>query len=125
MARVLVIDDQEPIRRIVRRALEMEQHDVLEATDGAMGVRLLREAKVDVVITDIFMPGQDGIMTLMQIRKQFPGVRVIAMSGGGSMGDLDLREGAELLGARKTLQKPFTARDVLDAVRDVLKDEKE
>ena len=122
MARIIVIDDQEPIRRIVRRALEQEGHEVLDASEGEMGMRLLDRHAADVVITDIFMPGQDGILTLRQIRKQFPAVKVIVISGGDSSGLLDLRHDAELLGAVKSLQKPFTAAELVQTVREVLSD---
>src|SRR6058998_3441516 len=121
MARIIVIDDQEPIRRIVRRALEQEGHEVLDASEGEMGMQLLERHTAAVVITDIFMPGQDGILTLRQIRKKFPAVKVIVISGGDSTGLLDLRHDAELLGAVKSLQKPFSAREIMDVVRDVLK----
>jgi two-component system, chemotaxis family, chemotaxis protein CheY len=120
MARIIVIDDQEPIRRIVRRALENEKHQVFEADDGEAGMELLDREPVDVVITDIFMPGWDGIQTLREIRKRYPAVKVIAMSGGDSTGMLDLRKDAELLGAVKSLQKPFTAREIVELVRAVL-----
>ncbi len=120
MARILVIDDQEPIRRIVRRALEKERHDVLDASDGELGMQLLERETVDVVITDIFMPGLDGIQTLREVRKRFPAVKVIVMSGGDSTGLLDLRKDAELLGAVKSLQKPFTAWEIVELVRSVL-----
>ena len=122
MARIIVIDDQEPIRRIVRRALEQEGHEVLDASEGEMGMRLLEQHAADVVITDIFMPGQDGILTLRQIRKQFPAVKVIVISGGDSSGLLDLRHDAELLGAVRSLQKPFTAAELVQTVREVLSD---
>jgi len=120
MARIIVIDDQEPIRRIVRRALEQEGHEVLDASEGEMGMQVLERHTADVVITDIFMPGQDGILTLRQIRKKFPAVKVIVISGGDSTGLLDLRHDAELLGAVKSLQKPFTAAELIQTVRDVL-----
>jgi DNA-binding NtrC family response regulator len=120
MARILVIDDQEPIRRIVRRALEQAGHEVFDASDGEMGMAMLVRHAADVVISDIFMPGQDGILTLRQIRTQFPAVKVIVISGGDATGMLDLRRDAELLGAVKTLQKPFTGREIVDLVRGVL-----
>lgn len=118
-ARVIVIDDQEPIRRVIRRALESEGYEVFDAGDGEAGMQLLRKEGAAMVITDIFMPGQDGIETLLQIRKEFPNVKVVAMSGGGTTGQ-DLIEGAKVLGATRTLQKPFTARDVLVLVAEVL-----
>ncbi|MGH7673249.1 MAG: response regulator, partial [Gemmatimonadales bacterium] len=64
MARIIVIDDQEAVRRAVRRALGPAGHHVLEASDGEMGLQLLADHGADLVITDIFMPGQDGIVTV-------------------------------------------------------------
>src|SRR6266567_8105197 len=120
MARILVIDDQEPIRRVVRRALEQDGHEVLDASDGEIGMEILESQSFDVVITDIFMPGQDGIVTLREIRKRFPTVKVIVMSGGDSTGTLDMRQDAEFLGAVKSLQKPFTTREIVESVQAVL-----
>ena len=120
MARILVIDDEEPVRRLTRVILERARHQVFEAADGDAGLKQLAATGADLVITDIFMPGQDGIVTAGRIRKEFPGVKVIAISGGDSSGRLNLREGAELLGAAATLSKPFTPYDLLRTVRDVL-----
>ena len=120
MARVLVIDDQDSIRRVVRRALEQDGHEVFDASDGELGMEILESHSFDVVITDIFMPGQDGIVTLRQVRKRFPEVKVIVISGGDSTGMMDLRQDAELLGAVTSLQKPFNAREIMDVVRSVL-----
>jgi DNA-binding NtrC family response regulator len=120
MARILVIDDQEPIRRVVRRALEQDGHEVYDASDGELGMEILESQSFEVVITDIFMPGQDGIVTLRQIRKRFPDVKVIVISGGDSTGMMDMRQDAELLGAVKSLQKPFNAREIMELVRDVV-----
>ena len=120
MACVVVIDDQEPIRRIVRRALEQAGHQVLDAEDGELGLQLLERHPVDVVVSDIFMPGMDGIQMLRQIRKQFPAVKVIVMSGGDSSGMLDLRRDAELLGAVKSLSKPFTTHEIVEIVNSML-----
>ena len=120
MARILVSDDQDSIRRVVRRALEQDGHEVFDASDGELGMEILESHSFDVVITDIFMPGQDGIVTLRQVRKRFPEVKVIVISGGDSTGLMDLRQDAELLGAVKSLQKPFNAREIMDVVRSVL-----
>ena len=120
MARIILIDDEDAVRRTVRLALERAGHQVLEASDGEAGLKLLAQSGADLVITDIFMPGQDGIVTIRRIRKESPGVKVIAVSGGDSTGRLDLRKGAELLGAATSLRKPFSSADLLRAVRDVL-----
>src|SRR5947208_14413081 len=92
MARIIVIDDNDAARVTMRRVLEKAGHQVLEASDGDAGLKLLAEIGVTLVITDIFMPRQDGIVTLRRIKKEFPGVRVIAVSGGDSTGRIDLRK---------------------------------
>ncbi len=83
-------------------------------------MKLLAETGADLVITDIFMPGQDGIVTLRRIRKEFPGVRVIAVSGGDATGRIDLRRDAELLGAARTLRKPFAPAELRRAVEETI-----
>src|SRR5712691_13430957 len=120
MARIIVIDDNDAVRMTMRRALERAGHEVLEASDGEAGLKLLAETGAPLVITDIFMPGQDGIVTIRRIRKESPGVKVIAVSGGDSTGRLDLRKAAELFGAATSLRKPFSSAALLRAVQDVL-----
>src|SRR5258706_12667451 len=107
MARIIVIDDNDAARGTMRRVLEKAGHEVLEASDGDAGMKLLAETGVPLVITDIFMPGQDGIVTLRRIKKEFPGVRGIAVSGGDATGRIDLRKDAGLWGPARTLRKPF------------------
>jgi DNA-binding response OmpR family regulator len=120
MARIIVIDDEAALRRAIRRALETAGHVVREASDGEMGLKELADHGADLVITDIFMPGQDGIVTVRRIRQEFPTVKVIAMSGGDSTGRMDLRPDAVLLGAAMSLAKPFAPAELLAVVRQVL-----
>ena len=120
MARILVIDDNDGVRSAVRRILEPLGHVVEEADDGAAGLALLGDGGADLVITDIFMPGQDGIVTVQRIRKEFPSVKMIAMSGGDSTGRIDLRRDAMLLGAAASLRKPFEREELLRVVEGVL-----
>jgi DNA-binding response OmpR family regulator len=120
MARIIVIDDEAALRRAIRRALETAGHVVREASDGEMGLKALADHGADLVITDIFMPGQDGIVTVRRIRQEFPAVKVIAMSGGDSTGRMDLRPDAVLLGAALSLAKPFAPAELLAVVRQVL-----
>jgi DNA-binding response OmpR family regulator len=120
VARIIVIDDQEFVRSAVRRALEPVGHEVREASDGEVGLQLLADHGADLVITDIFMPGQDGIVTVRRIRREFPTVRVIVMSGGDATGRMDLRQDALMLGAAKSLAKPFELAELRAAVQEVL-----
>src|SRR6266446_1672900 len=120
MAGITLFADNTARRSPMRRVLERAGHQVLEASDGDAGLKLLAETGVRLVITDIFMPGQDGIVTLRRIRKEFPGVRVIAVSGGDATGRIDLRRDAELLGAARTLRKPFAPAELRRAVEETL-----
>ena len=105
---------------MVRRALEGLGHQVTVFPDGAAGMTAIAEDAPDLVITDVFMPGQDGIVTLIHLRKAFPHLRVIVMSGGDSTGSIDLLPDAALLGASATLAKPFHKHQLVDVVQQVL-----
>jgi DNA-binding response OmpR family regulator len=115
MATILVIDDQAPIRALLRVALEGAGHEVLEASNGRLGLELYREKSADLVITDIVMPEMDGLEMILELTRNFLNVKVIAMSGGlESEGQLRV---AKLLGARQTFQKPLDMEELLSAVR--------
>jgi len=120
MARILVIDDDRKLRDVMSRALERAGHTVFEADDGAAGIRLYREHGPDLVITDIFMPERDGLQTIVQLRREFTGVKIIAISGGDQSGSLDFREHAEVLGASRTLRKPFDKAELVKIVHELL-----
>jgi two-component system response regulator (stage 0 sporulation protein F) len=115
MATILVIDDQAPIRALLRVALEGAGHEVLEASNGRLGLELYREKSADLVITDIVMPEMDGLEMILELTRNFLNVKVIAMSGGlESEGQLRV---AKLLGARQTFRKPLDMEELLSAVR--------
>jgi CheY-like chemotaxis protein len=121
MSRVLVIDDNSDIRELIGFILRGAGYSAVElAGDGEAGLRLQRAQAFDIVITDIFMPNQDGIETIARLRKEFPAVKVIAMSGGGSRakGDGYLFTAREI-GAHAVLSKPFDADHLLDTVRSL------
>jgi len=120
MPRVLVIDDDETSRLLLRETLEDEGYEVEEASDGKIGVGLYRQNPTDLVITDLIMPGQEGIETILELRQDFPGIRIIAISGGGTGVSTNYLEVAKKLGARHTLTKPIKAEELLAAIRDLL-----
>ena len=120
MARILVIDDDGQVRRALRRILERAGHTVVDVADGEAGVRVHRERPAELIITDIFMPGRDGIETIQELRREFPGVKIIAISGGDRTQTVDLRKDAELLGASRSLRKPFELTELLKAVSELL-----
>jgi DNA-binding response OmpR family regulator len=118
MAVILVIDDDADMRDFVRITLESAGHEVVLASDGREGVQQFHARRPDLVITDLFMPDQEGLETIKQLRIEFPEVTIIAMSGkptGATMLTV-----AQRLGAKTVLQKPFLPVQLLKAVEQVL-----
>ena len=120
MESILLIDDDETLRAALGLALERAGYRVVVARDGREGLQLFRRLLPDLVITDIVMEGQEGLETIQALRREAPGVKIIAMSGGGSHRDGTFLEAAKLLGAQQTLDKPFDLDQLLFAVRAML-----
>ena len=117
--RVLVIDDNADIRETLRWLLEDEGYAVSAAANGREGLKAQRNEPADIVVTDIFMPEQDGIETLWMFREEFPSVPIIVMSGGGMPGATDYLSIARELGAQKTLTKPLDPQELIDVVGQI------
>ena len=118
--RILVIDDDPVVRGMLAEMLRREGYDVDEAEDGRAGMRRFREQPATLVITDVVMPEQEGLETLMQLRQASPAVKVIAISGGGRVGPESYLNSARTLGANAILAKPFGREELLEAVTKVL-----
>jgi DNA-binding NtrC family response regulator len=115
MATILIIDDEEIIRGLLRSALEAAGYEVVEAANGREGLELYRHRPADLVITDIIMPELNGLDMLLELTREFLHAKVIAISGAG--GEKNVLDVAKLLGARQTFQKPFSMPQLLRAVR--------
>ena len=124
MARILIIDDESQIRSMLRLMLERVGYEIDEAPDGVEGIRLYRENPADLIITDLIMPNKDGIGMIIDLKKEFPKVKIIAMSGGGVNRPEGYLDGAKKLGATRTLTKPIDRDEMLKAVRETLNDTK-
>ena len=120
-SRILLIDDDSQFRGMLRQVLGREGYEVVEARDGREGIARYRSTPTDLIITDILMPEQEGLQTIRELRHEFPGVKIIAVPGGGSVGTLKSLRIAKLLGAQRTLWKPFDLAELRQAIRDVLK----
>jgi DNA-binding response OmpR family regulator len=120
MARVMVVDDDAGIRAGVARYLRTQRHEVFEACGGGEALRLAASMQVDLVITDINMPDTDGIEVIMRLAEARAGLPVIAISGGGLMSKELLLASAGLLGAVRTLAKPFELCELRNAVDEAL-----
>ena len=122
MARILIIDDESQIRSMLRLMLERVGYEVMEAADGMEGIRQYRDNPADLIITDLIMPNKDGIGMIIELKKEFPAVKIIAMSGGGVNRPEGYLDGAKKLGATRTLTKPIDRNEMLAAVKDTLKE---
>ena len=130
MTKVIIIDDEEDIRIVLKEIFVREGFDVAVASNGDEGLSLLREqGGADLVITDIIMPGSDGVETAYDIRMEFPKTKIIVMSGGGNIAPLDYEPGAittnaylasaAAVGADLTLTKPFDRDELVKAAKEL------
>src|SRR6185436_778074 len=119
MSRIIVLDDDPEITSLVGEALTSEGHDVFTADDGRIGLSSAHYTPVDLLITDLVMPGMEGIETIRRFRREFPRIPVIAISGNPHVGSaLDT---AIRLGAVKSLSKPFQPDELMAMVKAVLR----
>jgi CheY-like chemotaxis protein len=127
MARILLIDDDRDVRTLMVYELKAAGHDVQAAQDGVEGLAMQRLSPADVVVTDIFMPEKEGIETIRELTEEFPGIKIIAISGGGqvrgsrrSFTAHELGVVADQLGVVAVLHKPFETRELLRSIESAL-----
>ena len=121
MAHILVIDDDPSIRNILYDILREDGHEVSLAENGNRGIELINQIPFDLVITDLIMPEKEGVETIIEIKNSSPGLRIIAVSGGGRISSQDYLSLAGKLGADMTMSKPFTPGQIKSAVDELLK----
>lgn len=110
--KILVIDDDVLMLRAMTRILVADGHDVVTASEGSRGMAIYRDTHPDLVITDIVMPGQEGLETILTLRRDDNPVKIIAISGT----DMEMLDTARLIGADDVLAKPFRAHELLSRV---------
>jgi len=120
LSNILIVDDDPQIRKLFKRILETAGHEVAEAADGREGARRFRDWPPDLVLMDIFMPEQEGLETIRELRWDFPDVKIIAISGGGMSGRMEPLEVARKFGAALSLKKPISRETLLESVGKVL-----
>lgn len=116
VARVLIVEDQDLVRRSMRMWLEQAGYEVEEAADGESGLRLLGSHPVDLVVTDVIMPNVEGLELIRRLRRHHPDVKIIVVSGSPPIGGMSILDAALKLGADFAVAKPFTPRDLTSAV---------
>ena len=122
MTRILVVDDEDQTRELLRELLTEDGYEVIEAADGTIAMTLVRLEPPDLIITDLIMPNQEGLETISEIRKDHPTLGIIAISGGGRIGPESYLAIAERLGASRTFCKPLDVHRMMAAVRELLKE---
>ena len=129
MTRIIIIDDEEDIRIVLKEILERAGFEVEVASNGSDGMDLLRQKRADLVVTDIIMPGKDGVETVYDIRMEFPNTKIIVISGGGNVAPMEYQPtaikttaylaSASEAGADLTLTKPFERAELISAVKEL------
>ena len=124
MAKILVFDDEPSILLMIKKMLEKAGHDVDIAHNGKEGMLLFDKNKPDLLITDIIMPEKEGLETIFELRRMYPDLKIIAISGGGRIGPDGYLPGAKLLGANMVFQKPLDQKEFVNAVNQLLGENK-
>lgn len=120
MAYILVVEDEEAVRSMLRQMLERAGHVVAEAPDGEEALHAYRARPADLVITDILMPKKGGLVAIKEIQALAPGAPIIAISGGGRTGRLSFLSTARTFPGVRTLKKPFRRSELLSLVDEAL-----
>ena len=118
MLRVLVVDDEPNVRKVVRKTLESAGHEVAEAEDGKVALDYCRANPTDLVVVDLFMPVMDGLELIVQLREEFPDTKIVAISGAMYEKRPRFLEIAGRMTSVVTLAKPFTVEELLNAVQE-------
>jgi CheY-like chemotaxis protein len=124
MAKILVLDDEPSILLMIKKMLEKAGHEVSIALNGRDGMQLFEKDKPDLLISDIIMPEKEGLETIFELRRMYPELKIIAISGGGRIGPDGYLPGAKLLGANMVFQKPLDQKEFVNAVGQLLGEKK-
>lgn len=120
MARILIIDDDRMVRDTLQLILTTAGHKVALANDGKEGLKTFAEFQPHLIITDILMPEKEGVETIQDLRRLVPNLPIIAISGGGRVGNMSFLKVAKQFGADRTFAKPFEPDEILAAVNELV-----
>ena len=122
MAKILIVDDEQNIRNILRESLKKDEHEIYEAGTGQEASDILNSNQIELLITDLVMPGKTGLDLIMEVKENYPDLTIIAISGGGGInGRFDYLPIAQLIGANNIIKKPFSINDIKQSVTNLLK----
>ena len=120
LTKILLIDDDIFFRELVKDILVDYPVDILEASNGDKGLEIIKNNPIKLVITDIIMPEKEGLESIIEITTKYPGIKILAISGGGSSGNVNYLEMAESLGAHGILAKPFGKDELISELKKLL-----
>ncbi len=121
MEKILIIDDEAPIRKMLTKLFEKNNYEVILAINGNQGIKLFKENSPDLIITDLIMPEKEGLETIREIREINPDMKIIAISGGGVVDPEIYLNLASKLGAVRTFTKPVDNDILLSAIKELLR----
>ncbi len=123
MAKLLVVDDDADVRTMLKTMLERDSHYVITAENGTQALQHVKKQLLDAVILDIIMPEKEGFETITELRRDYPNLKIIAISGGGSIGATSYLKLAKKLGAHLALEKPISLQELKSAIQQLLPQE--
>ncbi len=121
MARILLVDDDPLLRKVLKTVLDLQGHNVVALDDGRTALQVLSPGEFDLVITDLVMPEIDGLEFILRIRKNFSAIPILALSGGGRTRNMEVLEQAGSFGANAVLPKPFRPEQFVQMVENLLR----
>jgi YesN/AraC family two-component response regulator len=122
MANILLVEDEPLVLETLSTAIKSNGHTVVTAPNGVQGLKRFAEQQFDLVVTDIIMPDKEGIEMILEMRRQKPDAKIVAISGGGRTGSVEFLKMAESFGAVATLKKPIRLAEFLSVLRECLGD---
>ena len=120
MASILLVEDDVQLRSMLKIVLDRAGHEVQEAGNGKEALELYTKSPADLIVTDLVMPDKEGLETIMEFRRSYPDVKIIAMSGGGRTGAQNYLDLAKKFGADYIVTKPFSNKEILDGIQIVV-----
>lgn len=120
MAGILIVEDENDLREMLKVSLARRKYTVLEASNGKDAIVHFKPAVTDLVITDLIMPEEDGLKVIMRLREIKPSIKIIAISGGGKAGPASYLNLAKALGADAVYSKPFSVNEMIKKIGELL-----
>jgi DNA-binding NtrC family response regulator len=120
MSKILVIEDEELMRDVISRMLRHDGYEVIELDDGRLVSGILEQGGIGLVVTDIIMPEKEGLEIITALKKEYPEIKIIAVSGGGSWGPDSYLQLARKFGADRTFIKPVMRKEFISAVKELI-----